>query len=97
MGSPPFWASNCKIRIKTLPPLESQHSGFFNGAIVLIILHFDAQNGREHISPILMGRALFPRLTLLVFGLYYSNTKWFILEQQFVTVIISIIAYTVIS
>ena len=30
----------------TLPPLESQHSGVFNGAKVLI-LTFDAQNGGE--------------------------------------------------
>ena len=32
--------------IKTLPPLESPYSGLFNGTNTLIlILHFDAQNG----------------------------------------------------
>ena len=35
--------SKCKIRIKTLAPLESPHSGFFNGAIFsILILHFNA-------------------------------------------------------
>ena len=51
LGSPPFWASEGKTRIKTLQPLESQCSGFFNGAnIIFLILHFDAQNGEPKFS-----------------------------------------------
>ena len=44
--APPFWVSNFKIKIKTLTLIESQHSGLSNVANILILmLHFDAQNG----------------------------------------------------
>ena len=45
LGSPPFCASKCKIRIITLVPLIPECL-LSNGGKILI-LHFDAQNGGE--------------------------------------------------
>ena len=55
LGSSPFWASKCKIRSKTLPPLESPLSLFLNGAKVLILIqHFYPKMG-ENLIPHLNG------------------------------------------
>ena len=64
---------------------KAQHFGFLNDVNVLIlILHFDAQNGGEPNSPILIGSSLIPPvdttlnfefvLELLAKTEKYSNT-----------------------
>ena len=46
LGSPPSWGSKCKIKIKTLAPLKSPKCELFNsGKVLILILHFDTQNG----------------------------------------------------